>query len=130
MAVGGRHRAAVLCPAFKAQWDRSQWPALKEKLAAVLATRTRTEWCAIFEGTDACVAPVLDMDEAPAHPHNQSRGTFIDVAGVTQPAPAPRFSGTPAGQPTPPHPEGDAQVLTDWGFSADELAGLRAQGAL
>ena len=117
-------------PAFKAQWDRSQWPALKEKLAAVLATRTRTEWCAIFEGTDACVAPVLDMDEAPAHPHNQSRGTFIDVAGVTQPAPAPRFSGTPAGQPTPPDPEGDAQVLTAWGFSADELAGLRAQGAL
>jgi len=117
-------------PAFKAQWDRSQWPALKEKLAAVLATRTRTEWCAIFEGTDACVAPVLDMDEAPAHPHNKSRGTFIDVAGVTQPAPAPRFSGTPAGQPTPPHPEGDAQVLTAWGFSADELAGLRAQGAL
>jgi alpha-methylacyl-CoA racemase len=117
-------------PAFKAQWDRSQWPALKEKLAAVLATRTRTEWCAIFEGTDACVAPVLDMDEAPAHPHNQSRGTFIDVAGVTQPVPAPRFSGTPAGQPTPPDPEGDAQVLTAWGFSADELAGLRAQGAL
>ena len=123
-------KAGIDDPAFKAQWDRSQWPALKEKLAAVLATRTRTEWCAIFEGTDACVAPVLDMDEAPAHPHNKSRGTFIDVAGVTQPAPAPRFSGTPAGQPTPPHPEGDAQVLTAWGFSADELAGLRAQGAL
>lgn len=117
-------------PAFKAQWDRSQWPVLKGKLAAVIATRSRDAWCAVFEGTDACVAPVLDMDEAPAHPHNQSRGTFIDVAGVTQPAPAPRFSGTPAGQPTPPQPDGDAQVLTDWGFSADELAGLRAQGAL
>lgn len=117
-------------PAFKAQWDRSQWPVLKGKLAAVIATRSRDAWCSVFEGTDACVAPVLDMDEAPAHPHNQSRGTFIDVAGVTQPAPAPRFSGTPAGQPTPPQPDGDAQVLTDWGFSAEELAGLRAQGAL
>lgn len=117
-------------PAFKAQWDRSQWPELKEKLAAVLVTQSRDAWCAIFEGTDACVAPVLDMDEAPTHPHNLSRGTFIDVAGVTQPAPAPRFSGTPAGQPTAPQPDGDAQVLTDWGFSADEQERLQAQGAL
>jgi len=117
-------------PAFKAQWDRSQWPELKEKLAAVLVTQSRDAWCAIFEGTDACVAPVLDMDEAPTHPHNLSRSTFIDVAGVTQPAPAPRFSGTPAGQPTAPQPDGDAQVLTDWGFSADEQERLQAQGAL
>jgi len=123
-------KAGIDDPAFKAQWDRSQWPALKEKLAAVLVTRSRDAWCAIFEGTDACVAPVLDMDEAPTHPHNLSRNTFIEVNGVTQPAPAPRFSGTPAGQPTPPQPEGDALVLTDWGFSADELAGLRAHGAL
>ena len=117
-------------PAFKAQWDRSQWPALKEKLAAVLATRTRDAWCAVFEGSDACVAPVLDMDEAPLHAHNLSRNTFIEVNGIIQPAPAPRFSGTPAGQPTPPQPDGDAQVLSDWGFSADELACLRMQGAL
>ncbi len=117
-------------PAFKAQWDRSQWPALKGKLAAVIATRSRDAWCTIFEGTDACVAPVLDMDEAPNHPHNLSRSTFIDVAGITQPAPAPRFSGTPAGQPTAPQPDGDVQVLTDWGFSADEQERLRAQGAL
>ena len=117
-------------PAFTAQWDRSLWPVLKEKLAAVLATRTRDGWCALFEGTDACVAPVLDMDEAPAHPHNLSRGTFIDVAGVTQPAPAPRFSRTPAGKPTPPQPDGDAHTLADWGFSTDELTRLRQQGAL
>ncbi len=117
-------------PAFKAQWDRTQWPALKEKLAAVIATRTRDAWCLIFEGSDACVAPVLDMDEAPDHAHNRSRNTFIEVNGVTQPAPAPRFSGTPAGQPSAPQPEGDTRVLSDWGFSADELAGLRAQGAL
>ena len=123
-------KAGIDDPAFKAQWDRSQWPALKEKLAAVLATRTRDAWCAVFEGSDACVAPVLDMDEAPLHAHNLSRNTFIEVNGITQPAPAPRFSGTPAGQPTPPQPDGDAQVLSDWGFSADELACLRMQGAL
>ena len=123
-------KAGIDDPAFKAQWDRSQWPALKEKLAAVLATRTRDAWCAVFEGSDACVAPVLDMDEAPLHAHNLSRNTFIEVNGIIQPAPAPRFSGTPAGQPTPPQPDGDAQVLSDWGFSADELACLRMQGAL
>ena len=123
-------KAGIDDPAFKAQWDRSQWPALKEKLAAVLATRTRDAWCAVFEGSDACVAPVLDMDEAPLHAHNLSRNTFIEVNGIIQPAPAPRFSGTPAGQPTPPQPDGDAQVLSDWGFSADELACLRMQSAL
>ena len=118
-------------PAFKAQWERSQWPALKEKLAAVIASRTRDAWCAIFEGTDACVAPVLDMDEAPHHPHNLSRGTFIDLAGVTQPAPAPRFSRTPAATPSAPAPGGDGiAVLGDWGFTAGEIAALQAAGAL
>lgn len=123
-------KAGIEDPAFTAQWDRSQWPVLKEKLAVVIASRTRDAWCALFEGTDACVAPVLDMDEAPTHPHNLSRRTFIDVAGVIQPAPAPRFSRTPAGKPTPPQPDGDTQVLADWGFSADELTRLRQQGAL
>lgn len=117
-------------PAFAAQWDRKQWPVLRKKLAAVLATRTRAAWCAIFAGTDACVAPVLDMDEAPKHPHNESRGTFIDLAGVIQPAPAPRFSGTPAARPTPPQPEGDARVLNDWGFSTDQLDHLRRLGVI
>ena len=118
-------------PAFKAQWDRSQWPALKEKLAAVIATRTRDEWCAIFEGSDACVAPVLDMDEAPRHAHNRSRNTFIEVNGVTQPAPAPRFSRTPPAMPNPPTPDGDnVKTLVDWGFSSADIAVLRATGAL
>ncbi len=124
-------KTGIADPAFEAQWDRSQWPALKEKLAAVIATRTREAWCAIFEGSDACVAPVLDMDEAPQHAHNRSRNTFIEVTGVTQPAPAPRFSRTPAAMPTPPAPDGDGgKALTEWGFSSAEIAGLRAVGAL
>lgn len=123
-------KAGITDPDFSAQWDRGQWPQLKEKLAAVIVTRSRDDWCALFDGTDACVAPVLDMDEATMHPHNQSRQTFIKVAGVTQPAPAPRFSGTPTAQPMPPQPGGDVQVLTDWGFSAAEQATLRGLGVL
>jgi alpha-methylacyl-CoA racemase len=124
-------KTGITDPAFQAQWDRGQWPVLREKLAAVIATRTRDAWCAIFEGSDACVAPVLDMDEAPHHPHNRSRNTFIEINGVTQPAPAPRFSRTPAAIPTPPAPDGDGSaVLADWGFASTEIAGLRTVGAL
>ncbi|RHW18804.1 CoA transferase [Sphingomonas gilva] len=79
-------------PAFDAQMDARGWPALKAKLAAIFATRTRDEWCAVMEGTDICFAPVLTPGEAPAHPHNVARGTFVEVDGLTQPAPAPRFS--------------------------------------
>jgi alpha-methylacyl-CoA racemase len=114
-------------PAFARQWDQDDWPALKEKFAALFATRTRDAWCALLEGTDACFAPVLDMDEAPHHPHNAARETFVDVDGVTQPAPAPRFSRTP-GQARPvaaaPGQDG-AAVLADWGWSGDAIAGLR-----
>jgi alpha-methylacyl-CoA racemase len=118
-------------PAFADQWNREQWPALKRKLADVLATRTRDEWCALFEGSDACVTPVLDMDEAPLHPHNRSRETFITIGGVTQPAPAPRFSRTVPDTPRPPAPPGDAAtVLRDWGFSAAEVEQLRSTGVL
>ena len=116
---------------FDAQWDRKLWPVLKEKLGAVFATRTRDEWCALLEGSDACVAPVLDMDEAPSHPHNRSRNTFIEVGGITQPAPAPRFSRSVLDKPRAPMPGADGgAVLSDWGFSADEIAVLRANGAL
>lgn len=86
-------------PAFDAQFDRAAWPVLKEKLAAIFATRTRDEWCAVMEMTDVCFAPILSMAEAPAHPHNVARGTFVTVGGATQPAPAPRFSATPAPEP-------------------------------
>ena len=124
-------RTGIADPAFNAQWDREQWPVLKEKLAAVLLALTRDEWCALLEGSDACVAPVLDMDEAPQHPHNRSRNTFIEVDGITQPAPAPRFSRTTLARPTAPKACGNgATVLGDWGFSADEIAALHNNGAL
>ncbi len=86
-------------PVFDAQMDRQAWPVLKLRLAEVLRTRTRDEWCALLEGTDACFAPVLDWDEAPEHPHNRARQTFTHLQGVLQPAPAPRFDRTPADAP-------------------------------
>jgi alpha-methylacyl-CoA racemase len=76
--------------------DEKNWPALHQRLSAIFKTRTRDEWCELLEGTDACFAPVLTLDEAPKHPHLVSRATFIEVNGVTQPAPAPRFSRTPS----------------------------------
>ncbi len=108
------------------QHDRDGWPALRSRFAAVIATRTRDDWEQHFEGTDACVAPALSPVEAPQHPHNRARGTFLDIAGVPQPAPAPRFSGTPAGTPTAPRHPGDdtPAVLARWGFSADETEHL------
>ena len=98
--------------------DQARWPALSERLAAIFATRTRAEWVALLEGTDACFAPVLDFDEVPLHPHNQARQSHFEQGSVVQPAPAPRFSRTPPGQPLPPGPVGGADtnaVLADWG---------------
>ncbi|WP_198115720.1 CaiB/BaiF CoA transferase family protein [Massilia rhizosphaerae] len=113
-------------PAFARQWDRDDWPALKDKFAALFATRTRDAWCALLEGTDACFAPVLDMDEAPRHPHNAARATFVDVDGVTQPAPAPRFSRTPgAARPVAAPGQDGAAILADWGWPRDAIATLR-----
>ncbi len=118
-------------PAYSAQWDQAQWPALKEKLGAVLATRGRDEWCALLEGTDACVTPVLDMDEAPQHPHHLARNTYIEVDGITQAAPAPRFSRSQLDRPTTPTTASDGgTILRNWGFSAEELDSLRSAGAL
>lgn len=118
-------------PDFSQQWERSRWPELKTRLAAHLETRSRDAWCALLEGSDACVAPVLDMDEAPEHPHNRARGTFIEVGGVVQPAPAPRFSRSIPAQPRPPVVDGAGEdVLADWGFTPAEIDGLRTAGAL
>ncbi len=83
-------------PDFARQMDARAWPSLKERLAAVFLTKTRDEWCALFDGTDACIAPVLSLAEAPHHPHNVARQTFVDRDGMIMPAPAPRFSRTPA----------------------------------
>jgi len=114
------------------QMDRSTWPGMKKRFAAIFATRTRAEWEEEFAGSDACVAPVLSATEAPDHPHNRARGTFTEVAGVVQPAPAPRFLSTPgAVRRPPPHPgQHDEEALVDWGVPADEVAGLRDSGAI
>jgi alpha-methylacyl-CoA racemase len=97
--------------------DTAAWPRLREAIAAAFATRTREEWSSVFEGTDACVAPVLSLTEAADHPHLAARQTFVDVGGVVQPAPAPRFSRTVAPKPTPPPAVGadTVDVLRDWG---------------
>jgi alpha-methylacyl-CoA racemase len=113
--------------------DRSQaanWPALRGRLAAVFHTRTRDEWAAVFAGTDACVAPVLSLTEAPKDPHNQARETFVEQDGIIQPAPAPRFSRTAvAVGRTPPRPGEDTDdVLSELGYSTEQIAALRASG--
>jgi alpha-methylacyl-CoA racemase len=115
-------------PEFQKQMDRASWPSLHDKLAAVIATKTRDEWCAIMDATDVCFAPVLDLDEAPKHPHNAARQTFVEVAGVVQPAPAPRFSATPGAIQGPPPAVGahDREALADWGFSPAEMDALFA----
>ena len=127
-----RQKLGLDDPVFDAQHDHRRWPELKARLAAIFKTRARAEWCALLEGSDVCFAPVLDWNEAPEHPHNRARGLFIDIAGVTQPAPAPRFSRS-----SPPHPGAPSapgadteSVLRDWGFAAGRIAVLRASGAI
>lgn len=114
---------------FDAQFDPAQWPGQKAKIAELFRTRTRQEWCGILEGSDSCVAPVLNLSEAAAHPHNRARNTFVEIDGVTQPAPAPRFSATPSetGRRPPANGEHTHSVLRDAGLSAREIADLRDQ---
>jgi alpha-methylacyl-CoA racemase len=112
--------------------DRSDWPRLKQRVAEVIKTRTRDEWVEAFDGLDGCVAPVLSMTEAPQHPHNVARGVFVDTNGVTQPAPAPRFSRTPASISGPPASPGQHtdEVLADWGLDASRISALREARAI
>ena len=114
------------------QFDRGEWAGLTERFAAIFRTRTRDEWCAIMEGSDVCFAPVLSLGEAPEHPHNRARETFVEVDGVVQPAPAPRFSRTTPAVQRPPAFRGEHtdEALTDWGFTAGEIAALHAEGAI
>jgi alpha-methylacyl-CoA racemase len=117
---------------MRPQMDRARWPAMKEKLAAIFRTRTRAEWTERFEGSDVCFAPVLSLAEAPSHPHLAARGTFVDVDGVIQPAPAPRFSRTPgtvAGGPPAPGRDTEA-LLAELGTSAEEVARLMGAGVV
>ena len=114
------------------QQSREDWPAMKERFAAIFKTKTRDEWSAIFEGTDACVSPVLSPWEAHEHPHNVARATYIEVDGAVQPAPAPRFSKTPSAVSKPPSPPGADTVsgLVEWGVDESVVAKLRESGAL
>ncbi|EAQ00632.1 putative fatty acid-CoA racemase [Janibacter sp. HTCC2649] len=114
------------------QYDTTQWPEHRRVIAERLRTRTRDEWAAAFEGTDACVAPVLSLAEAPHHPHLQARGIFADVAGAAQPRVAPRFSETPGREPTPERaPGADTRTaLAAWGWREGELEELITSGAV
>ena len=124
---------AQLDPAiFGNQYDAGNWPALKDKLAQIFKTRTRDDWCELMEGTDVCFAPVLDFLEAQQHPHNVARETYIDVDGMTQPAPGPRFSRTASEVQFGARAAGEntEDVLSAWGFDAARIQALRDSGAL
>ncbi len=123
-------RLGLDAAALPAQHDRAGWPELRRRFAERFATRTRAEWCTVFAGSDACFAPVLTFSEARSDPHLAARATMVEVGGITQPAPAPRFSRTPAGalRPPPERGAGGAEALADWGFDAAARAGLARLG--
>ena len=114
------------------QHDRNGWPALRTAFTAAIKAKTRDEWCKLLEGTDVCFGPVLSLTEAPQHAHNRARQSFVEIEGVTQPAPAPRFSRTPCAisRGAPRRGEGGAEALAEWGFSPAQIQALRASGAL
>ncbi len=115
-----------------AQMDRSSWPGTKERFAALFKTKSRDEWSELLEGSDACFAPVLSMAEAPGHPHLRARNTFVEIAGVTQPGPAPRFSRTvPEVAGPPPHPgQHSKEILRELGIDDAEVGRLYQVGAV
>jgi alpha-methylacyl-CoA racemase len=115
---------------LKRQYDRRCWPEMRADITRLIAAKTRDDWSALLEGTDVCFAPVLRIDEVAQHPHAVARGAYIDLNGITQPAPAPRFSRSQPATPTPPVKAGTHtdSILAEAGFSADEIAALRAAG--
>ena len=117
---------------FDEQYDQDNWPDKRRRMEQLFKSKTRQEWCDLMEGSDVCFAPVLDLAEAPQHPHNRARETFVQHEGVTQPAPAPRFSRTPGRIQGPAALAGEhsEDVLRDWGFSREEIDLLREAGAI
>lgn len=116
-------RCGIADSIYREQLNPDTWPVLKHRLADIFSSRTRQEWCDLLEGTDACFAPVLDWDEAPRHAHNQARGTFVEIEGVVQPAPAPRFSRTPPATPKATCGLDDPRAaLETWGLCAADIA--------
>ena len=117
---------------FSKQMSRDLWPEQKEEIKKIFLNKTRDEWCELMEGTDVCFAPVLDMSEAPHHPHNKERKTFIDLEGVTQPAPAPRFSRTEPEVVSSPSIVGEhtSEVLSSIGLSEEDIGSLKSSGAV
>lgn len=118
-------------PVFANQWDKSLWPRGKEELQALFLGKTRQAWSDLLEGTDVCFGPVLDMSEAPRHPHNVARETFLDIDGVIQPAPAPKFSRSQPTAGVPPHAgEHNEEILRSVGLDASAIAQLKSSGAI
>jgi len=127
-----REKLGLDDPKWDQQMSRTAWPELKDEIAAIFKTRTRDEWCELIEGSDVCFAPVLSMGEAPRHPHNEFRGTFVEVNGVVQPRPAPRFSRTESvlDRPLAHIGQHTEELLADLGYGIDEIAALRDSGAV
>lgn len=125
-------KCEITDPEFQDQLDSQAWPDKRAKLETLFKTRTRQQWCTLLEGTDVCFGPVLNLQEAPQHPHNQARKTFVDYEGVTQPAPAPRFSRTPGAIQSGAAIAGEhsEEILQGWGFTAAEIAALKDAEAI
>ena len=126
-------RVGIDPQSLPSQHDRANWHVAREKFTEIFRTRTRDEWIASLEGTDACFAPVMTMNEAPHHPHMAARGTFIELDGITQPGPAPRFSRTPAGMPTAPDAPGQDNAgknMEEWGFPTADVETARTAGLI
>jgi alpha-methylacyl-CoA racemase len=119
-------------PEFLKQNEKESWASLRQKLEELFATKTQAQWCELLEGTDVCFAPVLNLAEAPQHPHNEARASFVDFEGVTQPAPAPRFSRSQSGIQSSAAIAGEhsEEILKDWGFDDHTIAELARENAI
>jgi alpha-methylacyl-CoA racemase len=125
-------KCEIIDKSFNDQLDQRTWTEKRKKMETIFKRKTRDEWCKILEGTDVCFAPVLNLEEAPNHPHNKMRETYIEFEGVTQPAPAPRFSRTESSVQSSAALTGEHtdEILTSWGFSDHQITKLKKEGAI